>query len=265
MNRETYRRKWLRLQSRYERRAFVLFRSSLRKSANRVPWEQLDKGNYKMLLEFNINDKEVEKAYYDIYLNIGTSHGKKVGDAIDKEIKAFSPDLFSQTFKNLLIDFIRNTLGLKISTVRKSLVEYLIKEIEKGITAGTPVREIAANMQKLVNSNTFYRWQALRIARTETTAAANFGAISVADTFGVPMDKEWISANDARTRRTPPDRYDHAALDGKTVAQNALFEDNGAFLRFPGDPKAPAGTVINCRCTVALVPKRRADGSIIYN
>jgi hypothetical protein len=31
----------------------------------------------------------------------------------------------------------------------------------------------------------------------------------------------------------------------------------------PGDPKAPKGFLINCRCTVAYVPSRDANGRLI--
>ena len=34
-------------------------------------------------------------------------------------------------------------------------------------------------------------------------------------------------------------------------------------LAYPGDPKGRAGNVINCRCTVGIIPKRDASGSLI--
>jgi len=264
MNLRKYRSTWLRLHKGYEKKAYTVFIRSLRDSANRVPWEQLDKGNYQMLIEFNINDVEIQKAFFDIYFTIGSLHGKRVGNGINKESKAFLPDSFIEAYRDFIKMFVGDSLGLKITSVRQSMVGYLIEEIQKGITEGKDIREIARNMQKLINSRNFYRWQALRIARTETTAAANYGAIKAGESSGVGLDKVWISAMDSRTRRRPDDKYDHWELNGVKVPSNGLFQDGNAFLRFPGDTKAPAGAVINCRCTTALVPKRDENGDLVF-
>lgn len=241
------------------------FIRSLKHSVSSIRFDNLNKESYKALIEFNVNNELISKAYYDGYLAVGMIHGRRVGRSISKETKNFSPDTFADTFKQTLLEWLRSNAGLRITSVRQTLVDYLIKEIEKGIQQDLDIREIAKNMQKLVNSRSFYRWQALRIARTETTAAANFGAISAGNDSGIVMDKLWISATDNRVRRNEKgDRYDHLDLNGVKVGKDELFEDNGAFLRFPGDPNAPAGTVINCRCTVALVPKRNSEGRLVF-
>ena len=263
MTRTQYRKSWLRLQAKYERRAYKVFLTSLRNSANKVPWEQLSEGNYKMLLEFNINEVEVSRAFYNTYLEIGTAHGKRVGKAINKELKNFVADSFGEVFGNILRFYVRNVLGRKIVSVRDSMVKYLLAEIERGMSEGLTIREISAYMQKLVNSSRFYRWQALRIARTETTAAANYGATIAGESSGIPLQKEWISANDARTRRKPPSQYDHLEMDGVRVDQKEKFNVDGDLILFPGDPEGQGGNVINCRCPVALVPKRDANGRLV--
>ena len=53
--------------------------------------------------------------------------------------------------------------------------------------------------------------------------------------------------------------------DGVTIDFDDLFTDprNGDKLRHPGDPKASAGSVINCRCNMALKPKRDERGRLI--
>ena len=266
MTPEKYRLTWLRLRESYERRAIIIFIRSLREAANRVPWEQMDEGNYKVLIDFNINTQSIEAAYYNVYLNIGSLHGRRVGRGINKDIKAFVPSSFNDAYKNLLSMFVRDFLGQKIVTVRQSLIDYLMQEIQNGMKDELTIRQIAANMQKLVRSNRFYRWQALRIARTETTVAANYGATVAGETSGIPLDKIWISANDARTRRPPDSHYDHKKLHLTKVPQKGLFDDNGAKLRFPGDPnvgREHAGAVVNCRCAVSLVPRRDDNGRLI--
>jgi hypothetical protein len=41
------------------------------------------------------------------------------------------------------------------------------------------------------------------------------------------------------------------------------FFVGGENILYPGDGKASAGNVINCRCTIAFVGKRDADGMLI--
>ena len=72
---------------------------------------------------------------------------------------------------------------------------------------------------------------------------------------GVLLDKEWISAEDAKVRPS------HAEMNGMQVDMNQKFA-NG--LRYPGDPLGSASEVINCRCTFLQVPKRDNEGNLIF-
>ena len=122
---------------------------------------------------------------------------------------------------------------------------------------------IATDMEKLIKSRNFYRWQALRIARTETTAASNYAATVSSSVSGVLMDKVWVSALDARTRQEPESRFDHYHMNQVRVPLEEAFNVSGEKLMFPGDPKGSAGNVVNCRCSVAQVVRRDKDGNII--
>ena len=228
----------------------------------------MDKGNYKMLIEYNINEVEINKAYQNLYVDIGTIHGKRVLNGINAMIKTstknFTIDKFILAFENNIANFIRMSLGQSITSVKQSLIKYLLEEVIKGRNEGLDMRQIAGNIKKLVNSRNFYRWQAMRIARTETTSAANYGASIVSKESTILLEKEWISANDARVRRKPDSFYDHNELNGTRVGENESFNDNGSMLRFPGDPDAAAGTRINCRCAMSLTAKLDQNGDFIF-
>lgn len=264
MNRSEYRKTWLRLHRAYEKKAYRIFIKSIRQTAINIPFDTLPPTNWRIVLEATVTDELIKQAYKQTYFEIGTLHGRRVGRGINRDTKSFLPDSFTQLYRSILNQWIIYNSGSKITSVRGGLVEYLVKEIQKGIDEGLDLQTIAKNMKKLVRSRKFFKWQALRIARTETTAAANFGASIAGETSGLVLEKVWVSSHDARTRRMPKSKYDHLALDGVRVGENEMFEDNGAFLRYPGDTKAPAGTVINCRCAMSLVAKRDANGRLIY-
>jgi uncharacterized protein with gpF-like domain len=64
------------------------------------------------------------------------------------------------------------------------------------------------------------------------------------------------------------DFYDHWNMDGQIVAYNEPFVSADKVGRpivvdAPGDPTAPKGFTINCRCAVGFIPKRDANGQLI--
>ena len=83
------------------------------------------------------------------------------------------------------------------------------------------------------------------IARTETTAAANFGRLSELEAEGF-QSSEWFA--------NPGARESHAELSGREVP---LGEEFGYGLRYPGDSQAGAAQVANCRCV--LIPGTHKD------
>lgn len=264
MNRATYRRKWLRLHNKYEKKANTIFRTAIRKAVTNIPFDNLEENNYRAIIELNIPQDELFNAYLDAYYYIGLDYGTRIGKGIIKEQKSFDLEYFPTVYRNFLRDWLLENAGTRIVSVRKTLVDYLIQTIAKGIEENQDIRTISRELHKLVRSRRFYRWQALRIARTETTAAANLGATKAAEETNLVLVKEWISAVDARTRRKPDDEHDHIQMDGVRVEQKDLFNVQGDFIQFPGDPKGEASNIINCRCTIAMVGKRDSAGRLIF-
>lgn len=69
------------------------------------------------------------------------------------------------------------------------------------------------------------------------------------------MDKVWIDAKDHRER-----------LSHKVCGRQEPMDLDQPFangLMYPGDPDGPAKEVVNCRCKVAGVPRRDAQGRVI--
>jgi uncharacterized protein with gpF-like domain len=205
----------------------------------------------------------MDEAYVEIYTKVGLTHGRRVGASINTQLKNFTFDTFSSVFKRDLISWLIQNGSRRIVTVRQSYLEYINQIITTKLADGKSMSEIATELQKLVKSRGFYRWQALRIARTETTTAANYAAAQAGNTSGFVMEKMWISALDNRTRRPPNSHFDHYDMNQKRVGQREKFYVSGDNMAFPGSPEGQKGNVINCRCTVAIVPKRNSQGDLI--
>lgn len=102
---------------------------------------------------------------------------------------------------------------------------------------------MAEATRRIDEVETYWQVRATRIARTESTGAFNFGALSALADEGVTR-KTWVATEDSRTRPT------HVAADGQTVPLMQPFRVGTAVLQMPGDPSGPANETINCRCTV---------------
>lgn len=74
-------------------------------------------------------------------------------------------------------------------------------------------------------------------AQTAHNAGTYFGGISMGG-----GTKTWITRRDSKVRG------EHILLHGKTVDMKDGFTVENSILRFPGDPLAPIGLTINCRC-----------------
>lgn len=263
--RNKYRQQYLRWHSTYEKRATKELRTVFKKWVKNVDWDNLQAGSYTFVLNNSFDIKELERAYFNIYYNIGVVHGKRVGKGINLSLKSFIPDVFISLFERNVREWLRTFGAVKIKTVRQSFFEYIVELISNQLENRQDMRTIAKEIQKEVNRPDFYRWQAERIARTESTGASNYAALQAGEASGFEMVKEWISATDKRTRKKPQDEYDHLEMNGKTIDLKEKFGFNNGddLLDYPADPTGEAGNIINCRCTIAVIAKRDKNGMLI--
>ena len=116
--------------------------------------------------------------------------------------------------------------------------------IDNGLMEGLAIEEIAKNIQ---GATAFDMSRSRMIARTESTRAANSGTLQAyqdAQTYGIKMQKEWLSARDDVVRDT------HERLDGQRVGVNEMFVSNDGYeAEYPGNFGEPSED-INCRCTI---------------
>jgi len=100
--------------------------------------------------------------------------------------------------------------------------------------------------------------RALAIARTETAHASNGARYMQMQRSGVETH-QWITSGDQRVRGAPgtaPTDHSHYELDGREVALGETFARK---LKFPSDPEADAGDVVNCRCITRAGKRTEED------
>ena len=268
MTEEQLRRQWLKWHLGYERISYKILMRSFRDLANTIPFDYLTESNYNVIIRNSIKEEPIINTYYDFYKEVGIIHGKRVRKQVNKQIKEFTVNSFLSMFEKDLLGWLYTNSLTRVQSVQQGLIQYLQEFIAQGIVENKTVTELARDMEALINRRNFYRWQALRIARTETTAAANYASTIVSKTSGIVQQKKWLSAEDSRTRRTPKAEFNHFAMNGVKVEEDENFFVPNKFggveeLRFAGDPKGSAGNVINCRCNTYLVPKKDANGRFI--
>jgi hypothetical protein len=268
MTNDAYREQWLKWRKKYDRTAFALFKKAIKQSFAGIPIDSLTYENYKILIPLNVQIEPIQRAYRLTYSSIGLMHGRRVGFGINRELKRFDNDFFSKSFQESILDWVRENCGSRIISVSETIAKRISRLIEVSQEQGLSVVEMRKYLFEKINLPGFTKWQALRIARTEVTTAANHAAEEAGENAGIMLEKFWISGKSERTRRIPRDNWDHLHMDGVSVGQFEKFTlrskggtvDN---LNYPGAPGGSAGDVINCECTIAYRPMRDANGFVI--
>lgn len=250
---------WHQLQPLYERKAYRIVQKHIKMILNKIPVDNTTLYTYETLIDININKEDVNKMLRELYSTIGLAYGKKINSELEKTNKANV--LFNEVLLRQILLFLSTDGGIKITSVRDTLVQDVIKSIKDTIGENATIVDLQNAIYALIRkSQTFYKYQALRIARTETTSASNFAAMETAKASDLVLDKVWISVQDDRARIKP---YDHLDMNNVKQELEQPFFVGGENIQYPGDTKASAGNVINCRCTVAFIPRRDEDGMLI--
>lgn len=256
-NRKKYLQKWLKYQSQYERYATREILKVIQIWGKNIRWRNITVENYRSEIQRAITSEDIEEAYYNIYAKIGKLHGKRIGEEIDKSLKEFEYSLFWEIYTRNIIKFLKANGKQRIVSVEKTFFSMIANVLAKRLDDGFTLAQASKEIKNAISKPNFYLWQAKRIARTESTAAANYAATQASTVSGYAMEKEWISAYDARTRD------DHAGADGQRVPEGEAFNVGGEQLMYPGDLQGSASNVVNCRCTIAVIPKRDRNGNLV--
>ena len=231
-------------------------------------------------LNNELTNPELTKEIQRLYATVGTRYAndsyrqlkikqrglrkpvKEIGfDSL--ETKAGGSFGFNETWVKWILNYLQTHLLENIvfnvnATTRDHILRVLGRSISEGLGIDKTVQ--------LLKNDTFSETQSARIARTEVNIASNAGTLAAGETYEYQMQKEWVAVTDFRTRgRNPDDHASHVALNGTVIDFEDVFTDsrNNDKLKSPGDPKASAASIINCRCQLTLKPKEDARGRLI--
>jgi hypothetical protein len=232
----------------YRKRYRVLIKRELDKQCMALlKGEQPDEEKLKQYIRKLHNDAGITMAKYN-YEKIRKSAGVK--DSMTPEQR------WAAVIKLFLEQGLTNLVNGITSTTKETIRKVLIQGMQEGWSI--------MQMMKEIEKSGINIYRAELIARTETTRAANQGAMLGAISTGLQTMKEWIAITDDRTRRIPRNDYDHLHMDGKTTPIDQPFTVPGLrsidIMEFPGDPNGSAGNVCNCRCTVGFEVVRDSNG-----
>jgi len=174
-------------------------------------------------------------------------------------------------YKNLGMEFNFNKFDRDTSTYLREKTIKWSKEVAqstenftkgllvKGYEEGLSTYDIAENIRQ---STGFSYNRAESIARTEIMSSCNYAEYSCMMDDANVIGATWSATADGRTRPT------HRSADGQKRKKGMPFNVGGYKLLFPLDSSlgAPAGEIINCRCTLFAIFKGEGlDSDTVYD
>ena len=184
-----------------------------------------------------------------LHVYCGIVNGHKVYKALKQEKKTGGP--YNSQWTNDVLDYFKEHNLKLVGNITENTRKRILEVLKEGQLKGYGFEKTA----RMLKADGFTKARALRIVRTETVRATNYGSWLAAFDLGIKVDKQWIATHDSRTRDT------HMQIDGQIVEMDGSFRvPNGDELFLPGDPEAPAAETINCRCTTGYVPIRNNQG-----
>lgn len=243
------------LHATYENKAYRILIKEFQTLLKSIPFRNITPENAENLVLFNIKDENLRKAILKVHLVIGNSYGEIIARQLKNEKRRFP--LFSEAFQQFVINYFKNEGYLLITTITQTMAREVMRIVSEISKDKVDIFEMRKAIEKAVTKPDFYKWQALRIARTETTSAMNSAKYIAGDVSGLVLDKIWLHGGSLEPRNS------HLALDGKAVAQNENFNVEGHEMKYPGDKNGGASQVINCTCTYVYKPRRDSNGNLM--
>lgn len=247
---EAYKRQMLKFERRYTKAVYLALRSQINEYIVVLRQEGIEAAKRK-LFGLDINQK-IAPVVRDMYRTIGLFYANQEYGQLRQQLKDKKKGFgFNAEWAAELIRyFAMHLLNKAVLPISETTREQVRQILEKATLEGWGVDQTV----RALNSSELTLWRARMIVRTESQKAAFKGREMGRDKIEFQTTNEWIAANDHRTR------HSHRKVDGDVVEPGKPFKVpvyrgddliGEEEMIGPGDPRASAGNVINCRCTSA--------------
>lgn len=273
LNKEQYAATFKTLHHAYELQAYKLVKAALDKQTKAVIAHIKENGTPLLgfILPGIVQNEVMREAYRKLYERIGVQHAryqtqwlrnhiKGKGYTPEQETKAIGIAFSSEYWRNLMSQYFLSHAASRVAEVDVTTVNNIKKLLALAQEQQMGLVETARFMTEELSSPDYNRHRAMRIARTESTTAANQAAQAVAEEAEFETEKVWIPVHDSRTR------HSHTLMGSKEpIPLNQLFEVPRAsggvdYALYPGATGLSAENVVNCRCCHATIAKLDVDG-----
>jgi uncharacterized protein with gpF-like domain len=249
-----------RLEKRFTRKVFNALYSQVQKFIDEIETHGLQIAQNRLLVSVAAND-EIGPIIQDMHKEAGLYFGKKTYYEIRRSARRKIEKAgfgLSEEWLQAIIDFFKDEYFALVKNISDTTRDQLLKVLSQAAEEGWSNDETV----KQLKNPELVAWRARLITRTELNKGAFFGRKLAADDSEWETEKEWIAANDHRTR------HSHRAVDGDVVDLDGKFavstpKGGVDYMEGPGDPTASAANLCNCRCSSATRAKRDENGRLI--
>lgn len=207
-----------------------------------------DPQNWFQVLQDQLDETGYLPQWWDgLFHDAGLPMCKSTARDLRKAKAAEDDDLWAETLRDYAEQRAGENIVSVTDTLRDDLVNILREEMlaDPGIGVEKLTKRIYSRYQLLA------KWQARRIAQTETMIAMADAAATAAGTLDISFTKQWCISGLGNTRES------HQVMDGVEVDQDEPFELEGGLVMYPHDTSlgAAADEIINCACSCIRLPK----------
>lgn len=233
------------------RRTSAVFKSQAKaviKEVRKADQGQVTKAITRGIKRYEPKMVTIFKTYYGSMFDLGALNVRRF---LKKQ------DVLENPFEILRAQFINSFSAEKVVNISANTIKRLKGSIRFGLDAGMSPYDLSFLLEDTA-PRVLSPGRAETIARTEVHNAFENASLSVAKESEIEMQKTWMASLDGDTR------LGHREVDGISVGVNDNFEvplynhDDEeievTLMEGPGDQSAPAGQVVNCRCTLVFEP-----------
>ena len=206
-----------------------------------------------------IKKDPIQEVYLDLYRRVGVEFARWAVEGLKGDVSDLitkndgmntlleNPESFTWIWATQVESWVLQNVGDRIVSVtetsKKRVIQIVRQIVAESLEEGLSIPETMAKLERGIPVEwRKERWRAQSIARTEVLTASNEGNYRGAIATGLQLKKRWLTRLDGRERDS------HRAANGQTVELFESYKVGGSSMMRPGDIRAPAEEVINCRC-----------------